>query len=193
MKNKMRLRILFIGNSHTYYNDMPNMVARRFCEEGYDCEVTMLAHGGWFLDQHVKEPDVRYNILYGHYDYVVLQEHSHPFGPVKRFYDAVCTLNEWIRQSGAVPVIYMTWARKEEEQEQEIMTAAHREIAEKINALIAPAGEYWWEYRRSWPDIEMYAEDGAHASERGSDFAAKYIWDAIAKDISRKTSAESLS
>ena len=40
---------------------------------------------------------------------------------------------------------------------------------------------------------EKYAEDGAHASERGSDFAAKYIWDAIAKDISRKTSAESLS
>lgn len=22
-----KLRILFIGNSHTYYNDMPNMVA----------------------------------------------------------------------------------------------------------------------------------------------------------------------
>ena len=70
---KKKLRILFIGNSHTYFNDMPQMVARRFLEEGYDCEVTMIAHGGWFLEQHVKEPDVRFNILYGHYDYVVLQ------------------------------------------------------------------------------------------------------------------------
>ena len=38
---KRKLRILFIGNSHTYYNDMPLMVRRRFVEEdGYDCEVT---------------------------------------------------------------------------------------------------------------------------------------------------------
>ena len=54
-----KLRILFIGNSHTYYNDMPNMVAEKSRKEGYDCEVTMIAHGGWFLEQHVQEPDVR--------------------------------------------------------------------------------------------------------------------------------------
>ena len=102
---------------------MPNMVARRFREDGYDCEVTMIAHGGWFLDQHVKEPDVRYNILYGHYDYVVLQEHAHPFGPVDRFHDAVRKLNEWIRQANAVPVIYMTWVKEDEEYMQDIMTA----------------------------------------------------------------------
>ena len=71
MKNK-KLRILFIGNSHTYFNDMPIMVARRFREDGYDCEVTMIAHGGWFLEQHAQEPEVRFNILYVHYDYVVL-------------------------------------------------------------------------------------------------------------------------
>ena len=47
-----KLRILFIGNSHTYYNDMPNMVAEKSRKEGYDCEVTMIAHGGWFLEQH---------------------------------------------------------------------------------------------------------------------------------------------
>ena len=32
-----KLRILFIGNSHTYYNDMPNMVAEKSRKEGYDC------------------------------------------------------------------------------------------------------------------------------------------------------------
>lgn len=186
VKQKKRLRILFIGNSHTYYNDMPNMVARRFRDDGYDCEVTMLAHGGWFLDQHVQEPDVRYNILYGNYDYVVLQEHAHPFGPIDRFYDAVRKLNEWIRQANAVPVIYMTWARENEEHLQEMMTSAHEKIAEEIDALIAPVGKYWWTYKRSWPDITMYAEDGAHASASGSDFAAKYIWDAITNDIHSK-------
>jgi hypothetical protein len=183
---KQKLRILFIGNSHTYFNDMPQMVARRFLEEGYDCEVTMLAHGGWFLEQHVQESDVRFNILYGHYDYVVLQEHSHPFGPKEKFLNAARALNEWIREAGSKPVIYMTWAKKDEEQEQDRMTAVHKSVAKDIDALLAPVGESWWDYMRNWPDIEMYYEDGAHASERGSDFAAKYIWDTIRTDLHRK-------
>ena len=53
-----KLRLLFIGNSHTYYNDMPLMAAKKARAAGYDCEVTMIAHGGWFLAQHVAEPDL---------------------------------------------------------------------------------------------------------------------------------------
>ena len=63
MEEKRRLRILFIGNSHTYFNDMPAMVAEKARKAGFDCEVTMIAHGGWYLEQHVQEPDVRFNIL----------------------------------------------------------------------------------------------------------------------------------
>lgn len=107
-----KLRILFIGNSHTYYNDMPNMVAEKSRKEGYDCEVTMIAHGGWFLEQHVQEPDVRFNILYGQYDYVVLQEHSHPFGPEEKLFDAVRQLNTWIREANAKPLVYIHGQRR---------------------------------------------------------------------------------
>ena len=185
-----KLRILFIGNSHTYMNDMPEMVAKRFREDGYDCEVTMIAHGGWYLKQHVVEPDVRFNILYGHYDYVVLQEHSHPFGPEEDFFQAASALNEWIREAGSIPVIYMTWARKEEKSEQERMTRVHREVAESIDALLAPVGEYWWDYMRSWPEVNIYKRDGSHASSHGSDFAAKYIWDAIYRDLYSKNRKE---
>ncbi len=46
-----RLRLLFVGNSHTFFNDMPEMVAERFRKDGYDCEVAMIAHGGWSLSQ----------------------------------------------------------------------------------------------------------------------------------------------
>ena len=182
---KKNLRILFIGNSHTYFNDMPATVAAMAREEGFACEVTMIAHGGWFLEQHVQEPDVRFNILYGHYDYVVLQEHSHPFGPEEKFFEAVRKLNEWIREAESKPVIYMTWAKKDEEQEQARMTSVHEQVAHEIGALVAPVGKYWWDYRRSWPDMEMYYEDGAHASSHGSHFAAKYIWETIRMDIHR--------
>lgn len=161
MEEKRTLRILFIGNSHTYFNDMPAMVAEKARKAGFDCEVTMIAHGGWYLEQHVQEPDVRFNILYGHYDYVVLQEFSHPFGPEEKFFGAVRTLNQWIREAKSKPVIYMTWARKEEQEVQPRMTAANKQIAEEIGALLAPVGENWWAYREAHPETEMYYEDGA--------------------------------
>ena len=183
---KRPISLLFIGNSHTYYNNMPLMVKQRAEETGYDCRVVMIAHGGWFLAQHVKEPDVRFNIFHGNYDYVILQEHAHPFGPEEKFHDAVMTLCQWIRDAGSTPVICEIWAKRDEPEKQVFMNQAHQRAAQEAGALLAPIGEYWWGYMQSWPNLEMYAPDGAHASPAGSDFVAKYIWEEIRTDIDRK-------
>jgi hypothetical protein len=179
------LNLLFIGNSHTYYNDMPLLVKRRAEEAGYSCRVTMIAHGGWFLAQHAEEPDVRFNILYGKYDYVILQEYAHPFGPEESFREAAVKLNALIRQACGKPIIYEAWARKDEPEAQANMNIIHQRVAREIDALLAPVGENWWGYMKSWPDLEMYDEDGAHASRTGSDFAAKTIWEEIRNDLRR--------
>ncbi len=183
---KKDLNILFIGNSHTYFNDMPLMVKRRADDEGFHCRVTMLARPNWYLAQHAEEPDVRFNILYGQYDYVVLQEHAHPFGPEEDFLDAAAALNRMIREAGSMPVIYECWSRKSEPEMQTRMNEVHQRVADEIGALLAPVGEYWWSDKESRPDPEMYADDGQHASPAGSDFAAKYIWETIRTDIVRK-------
>ena len=188
MSRKKDLNILFIGNSHTYFNDMPLLVKRRADDGGFNCRVTMLAHPNWYLSRHAEEPDVRFNILYGKYDYVVLQEHAHPFGPEESFLDAAIALNRMIREAGSTPVIYECWAEKDHPENQDHMNKVHRHVADKIGALLAPVGEYWWRYKESWPDLEMYAEDGGHASPAGSDFAAKYIWETIRMDMVRKES-----
>lgn len=174
-----KLKILFIGNSHTYFHDMPHLLAERAKMDEYDCEVVMIAHGGWFLEQHVKEPDVRFNIKYGKYDYVVLQEHSHPFADKEQYEQAVRTLDAWIKEAGSKTVIYETWAKKSEPELQPYMNELHEEIAAEIGAILAPVGENWWQYKELFPNEEMYYEDGAHASLKGSEFAAKYIWEAI--------------
>ena len=186
MNGKKPLNILFIGNSHTYFNDMPLMVRRRAEDAGYACRTVMIAHGGWFLAQHATEPDVRFNILYGGFDYVVLQEHAHPFGPEEKFHDAAAVLNGMIREAGSIPVIYETWARKSEPEVQPYMNEVHERIASGIGALIAPVGQNWWEHLKGCPDVEMYAEDGAHASVAGSEFAAGSIWETIQTDLKEK-------
>ena len=181
-----KLMILFIGNSHTYYHDLPERVAVLARQEGYDCGVTMLAHGGWYLHQHVKEPDVRFNIRYGRYDYVVLQEHSHPFDCIPEYFEAVSALAGWIREAGSTPVIYGTWAMKEDEPTQAYMNEVNRRISQENGALLAPVGESWWSEVRREPETEMYDEDGQHASERGMDFAAGIIWTTIREDLEGK-------
>lgn len=190
MSKKQSLNLLFIGNSHTYYNDMPLLVQRRANDVGFSCRVTMLTHPGWFLSQHAADPEARFNILYGDYDYVVLQEHAHPFGPEEVFLSAASTLAAWIRDAGATPVIYETWAKKDEPHIQSHMNEVHERVAAEISALLAPVGEDWWGYKRSWPNLELYDEDGAHASRAGSDFAAKLIWEEIRSDMHRKEFAK---
>ena len=182
---KKQVKILFIGNSHTYYHDLPAIVAEKAENDGYDCQVTLLAHPGWYLKQHVEQPDVRFNIKYGHYDYVVLQEHSHPFDHIDDYQAAAEMLNHWITEAGSKTVIYGTWSRKAEGSEQERMNLINRELADHLHAVYAQVGESWWSYLRSWPNTEMYEADGEHASEEGMLFVAKMIWTAISSDIYR--------
>ena len=176
------LHILFIGNSHTYCNDMPLLVKRRAENAGYDCSVAMLAHPGWYLAQHAQWPEARFNILHGGYDYVVLQEHAHPFGPVETYHEGAAALNGLIRKAGSVPVLYAVWSEKAKPEMQAVMNAAHEQVAKEIGALLAPVGENWQQYQENHPDLELYADDGEHASPAGSDFAASVIWETIYAD-----------
>ncbi|MBQ8638349.1 MAG: SGNH/GDSL hydrolase family protein [Lachnospiraceae bacterium] len=179
------MRVLFIGNSHTYVNDMPRLFAELARKDGYSCEVTMITHGGWFLAQHQEDPQTRFNILYGNYDYVVLQEHAHPFGPEEKMINAAKAINQWIREAGSTPVAYMTWSEKVNPEGQARMTAAYEQMAAEIGAVLAPVGVEWWKFMKENPGVEMYAPDGEHASLTGSRLAAEVIWKAIQENLGR--------
>lgn len=160
-------------------NDLPACVKTMAREDGYMCDVTMLAHGGWYLAYHVKEHQTKFNVINGDYDYIVLQEHSHPFDRIDDYRSAVKTISSWADEAGSRIVIYGTWARKDDRASQEYMNNINRDIASENGAILAPVGERWWTYNDAWPDIDLYAEDGAHASRAGTEFAAKIIWTTI--------------
>ena len=42
-------KVLFIGNSHTYFNDMPQMVKELANAAGEELHVTMLTKAAWIL------------------------------------------------------------------------------------------------------------------------------------------------
>jgi len=175
------MKVLFIGNSHTYFNDMP-AIFQEICEN-YEMEVhvTMLTKGGMGLDYHARQEQVRFNIRYGGYDVVVLQHTAHPMGDLDAMRVGAETLVGWIREAGSQPVFYQTWAKKGDEDFQPTMSGVYEQLGKALDVPVAPVGDVWQQMRREQPETELFWKDGEHASPEGSRLAAQVIFDTIMK------------
>ena len=181
------MKILMLGNSLTAANHMPVMLAQKL-----DAEVTVHARGGARLAEQLN-PDTKMGartaqvLRERNFDYVILQEMSHgPATATERYLDSVRKLAKLVREAGAEPVLYATWAFRPgcEKLESIGMDAEemHRQMQEAFRAaagdqlLVANVGEAFRE--RGFAD-ELYAPDGLHPSEEGSRLAADVIADVI--------------
>lgn len=158
------MKVLFIGNSHTYMNDMPQLV-REMIENvtGKPCEVFMLAYSARSLKWHMGEEyfSERFNILHGNYDYCVIQEQAHPMTDEADTIAYAGRIIELCRKVGTTPIIFETWAEKAKPENQPEMNRRYQSLAKEQGALLAPIGEIWSEVKDS---ADLYYRDGAHAS-----------------------------
>ncbi len=186
------MRILMLGNSYIFTNNMPQMLA-----ELTGAEIVHHTRGGARLAEQLN-PNTAMGAKTAQafaeeqWDYVVLQEMSN--GPVtsrEKFLASAVALCERIHATGAVPVLYVTWAYQKDgpqlqksgldyEEMYQGLQSAYREAAEKGSALIADVGTAF--YERS--NIEnLYADDGSHPNEAGSCLAAEIIADVILQNV----------
>lgn len=184
------MRILFIGNSHTFYNDMPNIFKKTCKENGIDMQVTMLTKGGMGFDYHAENEQTRFNILFGEYDFIILQHVAHPMGEYEVMEEAADKIMSWIRQTGATPCYYMTWTEENNEQFQEEMSSRYRKLAKRHGCLVAPVGEIWWEEIHKNPSVDLYFEDRRHASPAGSRLVASVIFETLKESMLQKVKTE---
>lgn len=180
------MKVLFVGNSHTYFNDLPELFARfAECTGGERLEVTMLAYSCRDLAWHRTEYfSLRFNLMYGNYDYCVLQQAAHPYPPVEstmRFGREIIAL---CHHCGTVPVVFMTWAEKRFPEHQQIMIDTCEALARENNALLAPVGTVWKKLRETQPEIELYYQDGEHAGPYGDFLIASVLCKLLTGDIS---------
>ena len=162
------MRVLFVGNSHTYFNDMPALFAR-MCREmsGEEPELQMLAYSGRSLRWHREEYfSLRFALLRGGFDYCVLQQQAHPFPGEEETELALGEILPLCEKAGTKPVLFMTWAEKAKPETAGSMSRCYRRLAKETGALLAPVGELFERFRGT--GIELYWEDGEHASPYGS-------------------------
>src|SRR5664280_2803382 len=69
-------RILFIGNSYTYVNDLPRVFTDLARSGGHRVQTGMSAQGGWTLADHVASTSTLDLLRSSKWDFVVLQEQS---------------------------------------------------------------------------------------------------------------------
>jgi photosystem II stability/assembly factor-like uncharacterized protein/lysophospholipase L1-like esterase len=178
------LRVLFIGNSYTYFNDLPGLVASlaRGARPSRAVHTEMVAQPGASLRDHWLDGAALAAIRRTRWDAVVLQEQSmlgvmlvhgrptvndpdqfHAFG--RRF------IRE-ITAAGATPVLYLTWARRPTPDTQDRLTRAYAALAAATGARLAPVGVAWQQARAQRPALELFDPDGTHPSPAGSYLAA---------------------
>ena len=211
------MRILMLGNSFTYCNDLP---AKLSALTG--AKVVSHTRGGACLSEHLNtKTEMGAKTLVAlqddTWDYVILQEKSNaPIKSKKTFLKSVSKLCEKIREAGAVPVLYSTWAYHQNSTKlsklglsYEVMTAqlsaAYHEAAEQNDALIADVGLTFYHYnqnknlksatnvniKKSDTCEPLYAADGIHPSEAGTRLAAETIAEVILKDQRIKKKSKS--
>lgn len=188
------LRILMLGNSFTFYNDMPKVLAALL-----HCEVVAHTRGGAYLaEQYNPETAIGASTLRSlkeeQWDYVILQEQSKaPVASQNAYHNSVDILCRLIRENGAKPIIYATWSYREgseklsatgmtyEEMDESMYSSFHN-AAKQNNALIADVGKMFTAVRSI---INLYQPDDYHPTEAGSVIAAHTIAAVIMADLAK--------
>ena len=185
-------KVLFIGNSYTYVNDLPTVFTNLAESGGHPVSTGMLAQGGWTLAQHVNDSNTLTELAAQKWNYVVLQEQSEiPSVEQSRIwymYPAARTLVKMIRDDGEEPMFFMTWGHQygdvnfsyyDYESMQKQLTTGYLTIADELGVAVAPVGSAWEQVRQQDPEIDLWQSDGSHPTENGTYLAACVFYAAI--------------
>ena len=189
------MKILFIGNSYTYNNDLPNQVKAMAIEYNKysSIEIKSFAPGGAKLQDHLKSSFTLDTIRYGKWDIIILQGHSletlkDPYG----FRESALALIKIASEAGAEVFLFETWSRAEGELEyneewsgrspnimQNRISSAYAGVADETPAIVIPIGNIWQRFKNDFPNIELYSTDGSHPTLHGSYLTACVIYSSI--------------
>lgn len=184
--------VLFIGNSYTSVNNLPQMTADVAASMGLTMTWSSNTPGGCTFSQHCTNQSMTL-ILQGGWDFVVLQEQSqYPSFPqlqveaevfpyATQLVNAVNSANP-----DAEAMFYMTWGRKNGDADNaqyfpvlgtyegmdSMLYERYMQMAADNDASVCPVGRVWRYLRENHRNIELYQSDGSHPSMAGTYAAA---------------------
>jgi len=181
---KKKIKILWIGNSLTERNCLPEVFAKVAMSLGYEVEWVMVAPDGCTLIYHWHSRETISAIEANEWDIVVLQEQggdpAMPYGYVADYVIPYASrLIGKIRQKSpnAQIVLFETWPGKNSFCLTRQWIRQTYEVVARQNpgAVIASVGTAWHLIREEHCEIELYQKDGVHPTLAGT-IEAAYVF-----------------
>jgi len=178
------MQILMIGNSYTYFNQMPALLEALCRENGKDVTVTSVTKGGRRLIAYQQEDPttlaLREALKDGRYEVCFIQEQSvAPALRPEEFLEGLRHVESMTRPFVDRYILYSTWGRKEgnsvlqdhgwtNREMARLLSLSYQKAAELLGADRSPVGEAFLWMKKHYPQTELYVEDGSHPSYEGS-------------------------
>lgn len=190
---KPGIRVLFIGNSFTSYNNLPGFVSSMAKKDKGALPIYAVGYdpGGQTLQQHAADQKLADLINSTHWNYVVLQEQSQrvafPSGQRRQLVDPfVSDLNFKIQAANSHPLLYMTWGQVDGDRANfpddtfkdmnGRLRDGYNEIGAALKIPVAPVGTAWEDAHNRDASLELWAADGKHPAIEGSFLAATVFY-----------------
>ena len=181
--------VLFVGNSYTYYNNLPQLISNIALSFGDTVNTESSTPGGASFFGHVNNATTLAKINQQPWDYVVLQDQSQkpslsPTYVATNVYPYATQLVDAIQLNNSCtePVFYMTWGRKNGDASncaayppvctylgmQQRLRESYLEMGTTNSATVSPVGMAWKNYMELDSVTDLYNADESHPSIYGS-------------------------
>ncbi|WP_425076378.1 T9SS type A sorting domain-containing protein [Psychroserpens sp. S379A] len=195
-------KVLFLGNSYTAANNLPNLISQMATNTGDVLIYDSNTPGGHRLMNHASNNTTTNKINSDDWDFVTLQAQSQEtsFSQAQmeiELYPFASQLVNTIRTNYncSQPLFYMTWGRENGDNNNcafipwvctyegmdDAIRSAYIFMAEENTSEVAPVGAIWRYLRTNHPEIDLYTNDGSHPSLAGSYAAACAFYTMIFK------------
>lgn len=195
--------VLFLGNSYTFYNNMPNLISQIALSLDDTLNFESNTPGGWRLSDHAQENSSSIQAINQQsWDFVVIQAQSqepsfHPDQVEEETYPFAQALVQTIlsNDSCSEPMFFMTWGRKNGDAQnaqflpylatylgmQNRLRESYLEMAYDNSCSVSPVGMAWKKSIEENPDFELFSADGSHPNLAGSYLSACVFYSSIYK------------
>lgn len=185
-------RVLMIGNSYTFYNNLPQVLMALSQKTNHPLHVESYTVGAMSLRSFLDDPNhakAKQMLAKGQYDWVILQDQS--MTPAYKPSETMNSVQRWAqlaKKHDTKVLLFLTWAHaaqaggkvtpQADMQEKTSTTYCRAAVENKVR--VAPVGEAWarW-YRQSGKTL--HDRDGSHPNAMGSYLAACVLHGAISR------------
>lgn len=177
-----KINVLFLGNSLTYYNNLPELVKLIAACDSVELTYRSISLPNYALVDHWEEGNAQKEIKSGKFTFVVVQQ-----GPSSQTEGRTYLLDYGLKfdvlcdQHNATLVSYMVWPAKARAFDFPGVFESYRLLADSTKGIFCPAGNAWLKVWESYPEFELYGEDNFHPDYRGSLLAALVVYGSIMK------------